>query len=1089
MKNRTRLLSVLLLCVLLLPTLAACASVGTMVQGMPDLNAYAQDGSLQDLSANASKTDIRVMSFNIRGTLTSDAVKRARRTGSLIQEILSHRPALLGLQEDTTTWHSNYLKPALSAENYKSLLSSSVYASGENCAIYYDPAVVGEPLESGSRYLTWTGTRYANALRFSDVTAAEREALNIHSEEAMRTNHTIYYYKPGDDTRYSEKDTVLDVRLMTYGVFRVDGQVFLYVNTHLQHRSQTGNIATYVPEFLQLREKERMAEWNILQSYVAEIRGRYGDIPVVITGDMNDVPGSASYLHFVGAKESDSPHPYENASYVAQIRRGPDGTWNAAYSKSGGDDPELLKSISITTDRTSTSTLDYCFLSPNQWTVKQYQVGDGRALYTETANGTTTTGYVYTSDHRSIIIDLRLGAASTPMTLQMPGKETAPISIYSGKADTSWYDPNAPKTEYILTTADQLMGFINLRQSAGGALTFEGVTIRLGANMVFNELKDGVTTFTGPEDWKTEHPFTQLNSGYLFKGIFDGQGHYVSGLYMPCGSGIKGMLGGLGGNAAVRNFALVNSYIRTPNVTDKNSIGSIAAKVVNDANVTFYNLYSDCILQEGTALFTVCGGLLGTVTGANCHVTMDHCTFAGAIRVSGTKVGGLLGQFNAASSTLTLTNCASTAILEGGDYTGGLVGYVCAADLTATNCAYLGDMTALRMSGGLFGAIVSTPVFAIADCAVNADLDFSGIGEGGTEADPIRVPEGCQVGGLIGKTYAITDIGYISGCTVAGTMKGTRTIATAFPDDTATEEQETNEYASGAILGFHALYSDNIKLTNSVKSYLRFDTILVSMTMIDTQSYLGGTRNSPINSTYSKISFNNILYDADKFDPSAMTLWGTRTDKDRTLDNSGEKNDQINNIKGFTTAALMTPTDKNEKITTAGDPVNYFPWTATFYNWSRVDGAMMVRTAALKKCIDATLAKENLRVVGYQSKINDQNPALSDYRFVAVMENYSLPAAGFLLTMTYTDETGNTVTRVDRSYCSRVYRTVEGGGITYTAGTFGGDYLFTLTLSGVPNAITNLRVEIRPFGATFNDGDLTLYENYFTRTVVLNKAN
>ena len=32
------------------------------------------------------------------------------------------------------------------------------------------------------------------------------------------------------------------------------------------------------------------------------------------------------------------------------------------------------------------------------------------------------------------------------MTLQMPGKETAPISIYSGKADTSWYDPNAPKT-------------------------------------------------------------------------------------------------------------------------------------------------------------------------------------------------------------------------------------------------------------------------------------------------------------------------------------------------------------------------------------------------------------------------------------------------------------------------------------------------------------------------------------------------------------------------------------------------------------------------------------------------------------------
>ncbi|MBQ8432560.1 MAG: endonuclease/exonuclease/phosphatase family protein [Clostridia bacterium] len=1088
MKKRYRLLSILLLCVLLLPTLASCALRGGMVQGMLDPNAYAPDGNLQNLSTATDQTDIRVMSFNIRGNLSSDTVKKARRTGAVIQEILSHSPALLGLQEDNKTWHNSYLLSALGDDGYKRIASNSVYASGEYCAIYYDPAVVGEPLESGSRYLTYTGTNTANALRFSDVTAAERAALNITSTATMRSTHTIYYYKPGDSTRYSESDAVLDVRLMSYGVFRVDGQTFLYVNTHLQHRSQTGNLATYVPEFLQLREKERMAQWNILQSYIAEIRGRYGDIPVVITGDMNDVPGSASYLHFIGAEESDSAVPYENASYVADIRRGPDGTWNAAYSKSGGDNPELLKNISITTDRTASSTLDYCFLSPNGWTVKQYQVGDGRVKYTETVDGTTSTGYVYTSDHRSIIIDLQLGASDEPMTLQLPGKETSPISVYSGTADTSWYTEDPDKTEYILTTADQLMGMINLRQSSKGAITFEGVTIRLGANMVFNELKDGVTTFTDPSDWKTKHEWTQLHSAYAFKGTFDGQGHYISGLYMPCGSGVKGMLGGLGGQVEVKNFALVNSYIQAPNASGKNTLGTVAAKTDNHTTATFYNLYSDCIIAEGNQLFYLCGGILGSAAGTNSKITMDHCTYAGAICVSGEKVGGLVGQVNDSTSTLTLTNCVNLGRLEGGNYTGGLVGYLRAADATLTNCANLGNLKALRMSGGLVGAIVSTPVFAISDCAVNANLDFSGIGEGGTEEDPVSVPEGCQVGGLIGKTYAITDIGYISGCTVAGTMKATKSIATAFPDDSTTEEQETDEYASGAILGFHALYSDNIKQTGKVLSYLRFDTILVSMTMIDTESYLGGTRNAPINSTHSKVSFSHILYDADKFDPNAMTLWGTRTDKDRTLDNSGEKNDQISNVHGYTTAELMTRNGKNDKVTTSGAAINYFPWTAAFYNWSAIDAAVMVRTPALKTCIDTALGLQDLRLIGYQSRVNAQNAALSDYRFVAVMEDFSLPAAGFVVTMTY-EENGETVVRSHRSYCTNAYRLVQGGGITYTAQSYGGDYLYTITLSGVPNAVTNLRVEIQPFAAESVDGETILYDNYFVRTVVLNPAN
>ena len=95
-------------------------------------------------------------------------------------------------------------------------------------------------------------------------------------------------------------------------------------------------------------------------------------------------------------------------------------------------------------------------------------------------------------------------------------------SVYSGTPDTSWY--TGDKTEYVLTSADQLVGFHSLRSAT---FDYEGVTIKLDCDVILNPGTSEEIKARGAQN----HAWKQLNSAYLFKGTFDGQGHTVSGLY------------------------------------------------------------------------------------------------------------------------------------------------------------------------------------------------------------------------------------------------------------------------------------------------------------------------------------------------------------------------------------------------------------------------------------------------------------------------------------------------------------------------------------------------------------------------------
>ncbi|KAA6317665.1 hypothetical protein EZS27_032217 [termite gut metagenome] len=93
----------------------------------------------------------------------------------------------------------------------------------------------------------------------------------------------------------------------------------------------------------------------------------------------------------------------------------------------------------------------------------------------------------------------------------------------------AWYKET--DNMYLLSTATQLREFATL---VNGGVTFEGKTVRLENEIVLNDTTGWKTwegIVTGIRQWT---PAGTKNTP--FKGIFDGQGHTVSGLYISTGA-------------------------------------------------------------------------------------------------------------------------------------------------------------------------------------------------------------------------------------------------------------------------------------------------------------------------------------------------------------------------------------------------------------------------------------------------------------------------------------------------------------------------------------------------------------------------
>ena len=259
-------------------------------------------------------------------------------------------------------------------------------------------------------------------------------------------------------------------------------------------------------------------------------------------------------------------------------------------------------------------------------------------------------------------------------------------------------------TEYVLGTAEQLRAFNSLCNADTDY--FNGKTVKLGAYIALNTREDGsAVTAEDVATWGATAPKNKWTP-IEFKGIFDGQGHKLSGLYVNTTGNHNGFFKTVHSGATVQNLKLINSYIEgaMTSSNSRNATGSVAGLI----NGTIRNVYSNAIVKSVNGN-KMTGGIAGMVN-QNETGRIINCWFDGTVYGKEATAGILGGAYKA---TVYVEHCLNTGTLNvtnGSYYAGGICGdlqNVCTT--TITDCLNAGALTGtVNQSGTIVGRLDKT---------------------------------------------------------------------------------------------------------------------------------------------------------------------------------------------------------------------------------------------------------------------------------------------------------------------------------------------------------------------------------------------
>ena len=253
-----------------------------------------------------------------------------------------------------------------------------------------------------------------------------------------------------------------------------------------------------------------------------------------------------------------------------------------------------------------------------------------------------------------------------------------PAVLTTGKYDI---DANGEITDgdeaYEIGNAGQLYWFAGL---VNGTLT-DGTAQNLGANAVLTKNitvnEDLLTSIKTDDDgnvtngssFKAWRPMGMADENGKFtghyKGIFDGNGHSISGLYVnrdeaadDVDTWFKSCIGLFGYYSGVtRNLSVLDSYMR-----GKDCIGGICGICGSYDGGTIQNCYSAATVCGDSYIGGICGRSEGDSIIENCYNT-------GYVYGATRSIGGICGDNSA-----TLQGCYNVGNVKGKFYVGGIVG-------------------------------------------------------------------------------------------------------------------------------------------------------------------------------------------------------------------------------------------------------------------------------------------------------------------------------------------------------------------------------------------------------------------------------
>ncbi len=191
--------------------------------------------------------------------------------------------------------------------------------------------------------------------------------------------------------------------------------------------------------------------------------------------------------------------------------------------------------------------------------------------------------------------------------------------------------------------------------------------------------------------WTTGNGWIPLGtSAARFKGVFNGEGHKISNLYInrvgTNGIGLFGYVNdaavnisnvgledvnitgsqNVGAIIGYLKYGIANTNYSTGYISGTDNVGGVIGYIEN-AVVT--NSYSDCAVNGVNYV----GGLIGYSKGTtNAHL-VSYSYSTGSVSGTSSYVGGLVGYVY---DYFTISNSYSTSSVVGGNYVGGLVGFM-----------------------------------------------------------------------------------------------------------------------------------------------------------------------------------------------------------------------------------------------------------------------------------------------------------------------------------------------------------------------------------------------------------------------------
>ena len=245
------------------------------------------------------------------------------------------------------------------------------------------------------------------------------------------------------------------------------------------------------------------------------------------------------------------------------------------------------------------------------------------------------------------------GEADVNITLDRRTQQKAWISL----ADTDWYRRDPRKTEYVLTTPEQLAGLAQLVNREG--VDFAGVTVALAADI---SLENGDGT-VGLRTWT---PIGSI-ANKPFRGAFDGRGFAVYDLVIRASSSYAALFGCCK-DAVIRDLTVYGSV----------ESGAAAA------------------YGAGIAAYVSGGGITG-------------CRFYGSVAVSGTHAGGIAAMIRDGA---VLENCENYGSVSAASGLGGIFGVSDSGEDRVSRCVNFGEIRSTGNgtygTGGIAGRLAGT---------------------------------------------------------------------------------------------------------------------------------------------------------------------------------------------------------------------------------------------------------------------------------------------------------------------------------------------------------------------------------------------